>query len=421
MRTLTKILFTFFVLRFALSFLTWHPDVNNHIDWGIRFWQYGPEQFYKANVWSFTWPNQPPGSIWLFAAVRKIFEAVFAFFWFINVNIPLFPSGIITFFESNLYPALLKLPAVLADIGIAWLIYKIFAAEAKEKIGIFGAAVFLLNPASWYNSTIWGQTDSVVNFFGLLAFVLLLKKKLLWAVAALLGSFYIKASLLLFLPIFIVVVLRQRYKSGHLLAGLGIPLLAVGILTLPFSQSEPYTWLFNLYKDKVFTQQLQVITANAFNIWAALTGIHERPHELFLGPLTYKVWGWLLFGLSALPALWLVFKKQDKTSIFWSLTIVSFSAFMLLTNMHERYLYPLFPVFTILAADNRKLLPLYVAASGIHLVNLYNFWWFPKVEVLVSLLAAWDRLLPRILGLVTFLLFVFLYRHFWPRVPKFSR
>lgn len=421
MKTVYKILLVAFILRFCFSFVHWHPDVNNHIDWGIRFWQYGPEQFYKANVWSFTWPNQPPGSIWLFAAVRKIFEAVFAFFWFINVNIPLFPSGIITFFESNLYPALLKLPGILADIGIAWLIYKIFAAEAKEKIGIFGAAAFLVNPASWYNSTIWGQTDSVVNFFALFAFALLLKKKLLWAIAALLGSFYIKASLLLFLPIFVVVLLRQRYTARKLLVAMGVPFLVIGLLTLPFSQTEPYTWLYNLYKDKVFTQQLQVITANAFNVWATLTGVHERPHELLLGPFSYKVWGWLFFGLAALPAVYLVFKKQDKTSVFWSLTIVSFSAFMLLTNMHERYLYPLFPVFTILAADNRKLLPLYVAISGIHLVNLYNFWWFPKVEVLVSLLAAWDRLLPRILGLATFLLFVFLYRHFWSRVPKFSR
>ncbi|KKP31359.1 MAG: hypothetical protein UR21_C0010G0001, partial [Candidatus Woesebacteria bacterium GW2011_GWC2_31_9] len=80
----SKIFWIFFVafcFRLILSFLIWHPDLNNHFDWGIRFWQYGPAKFYTENVWNFTWPNQPPGTIYMFAGIRKFFEFIFGIFW----------------------------------------------------------------------------------------------------------------------------------------------------------------------------------------------------------------------------------------------------------------------------------------------------------------------------------------------------
>lgn len=157
-----KILLIFLValiFRAFLAFVVWHPDLNSNADWGVRFFQYGPARFYapESNVWNFTWPNQPPGTIYMYAGVRKLFELVFNIFWTINVKIPAFPSVIITLFESNLYPALLKLPAILSDLGIAYLIYKLVRENSKHKErGIIAAAIFLFNPIIWYNSSVWG-------------------------------------------------------------------------------------------------------------------------------------------------------------------------------------------------------------------------------------------------------------------------
>lgn len=416
-----KIFITALLLRVFLSFLVWHPDVNNHIDWGIRFWEYGPQKFFapETNVWSYTWPNQPPGTIYIFALVRKLFEAIFNIFWTINVNIGVFPSGIITYFESNLYPALLKLPSILADLGIAYLIYKFVLTihytpitNHKKNLATLAAMIFLFNPVIWYNSSVWGQTDSVVNFFALLGFYLLFEKKLILALVSILFSFYIKASLLIFLPIFIIIAIRQKYKLSEYVLSIAYGLVPIALLSLPFSNGNPLIWLYEIYKDKVFTQQLQVITANAFNLWAGVAGIHERSHEIFLGPFSYKIWGIILFSLSYIPVLYLVYKKQDLKSIFWALSITALSSFMLLTNMHERYLYPFFPVFTVLAVLDMKLLPLYWTISGINLLNLYNFWWVPKIGFLVSFLSFGDRLMPRILGYFSFGIFIYLYTKF---------
>lgn len=415
MSKIVKLLLLALAVKIFVSLFVWHPDVRNHMDWGIRFWEYGPGRFYapESNVWSFTWPNQPPGTVYIFAGAEKLFEAVFASFWFLNVNIPLFPSNIMLFFETNLYPAFLKLPSILADAGIAYLIYKIFKDQKKEKIGVFGAILFLTNPVIWYNSTIWGQTDAVINFFALLSFYFLLKRTLFLSLIAFLLSLYIKASLLIFAPIFLIVAIKQSYAARRWAVSIVACLGLVLFLTLPFSVNQnPAVYLFEVYQKKVFTEQLQVITANAFNIWAVVTGIHERPHSLTFIIFSYKIWGYFLFALAAIPASFLVWKKQDYRSVFWSLAIISFSSFMFLTNMHERYLYPFFIPATILAAENRKLLPAYWAVAGLNLVNLYNFWWTPKIVPLVDILSAGNRLLPRILGFVNFVLFIWFYRQF---------
>ncbi len=412
MKPIIKILLIAFVLRLVFSFVHWHPDVNNHIDWGIRFWEYGPEKFYKANVWSFTWPNQPPGTIYMFAIVRKLFEGVFAFFWFLNVKIPAFPSNVMLYFETNLYPALLKLPSILSDLGIAYLIYRILK-EKSEKIATSGALFFLANPVVWYNSTIWGQTDSIISFFALLSGWLITKRKLVESLVVLALCLYIKISLVIFVPIILMFALKQKHNMARWLFGATCVIAVLILPSLPFANGKnPFIWLYEIYKDKVLGQQLHVITANAFNLWAVVAGIHERPDTTLLGPIPYRLWGNLLFGLSYLPALYLVFKKQTTNTLVWALAIVSFSSFMLATNMHERYIYPLFPYLTIIVMANFYLLPLYVVVSIITLLGMYNFWWFPKFQPIVDVMSRANRLAPRILGLINLGAFVVFYRHF---------
>lgn len=400
MKKLFWIFFISFVFRFLVSFVTWHPDLNNHADWGIRFFEYGAKKFYapESNVWSYTWPNQPPGTVYMFAGIRKLYEAVFTGFWRININIPAFPSGIISYFETNLYPALLKLPAILADLGIAYILYK----WTKKK---WAAVLWLVNPVVWYNSSVWGQYDAVINFFALLSFYLLLRKKLTFSLLAFTFSLFIKASLFIFVPVWIIIVLRQKYKFSQYLIAIFYSLIAIVLLSLPFSHGNPISWLYNLYLDKVFVQQLHIITANAFNLWAALTGIHERPD-------IYQYWGYGLFLVAYIPILITVVRKQSAVSLVWALALTAFASFMLLTNMHERYLYPLFPYLTILVSLRLVSLYPYILVSLLSLLNLYNFWWVPRIDLLVNFLSFANRLVPRILGLINFGLFAYLYSRF---------
>jgi Gpi18-like mannosyltransferase len=422
MKKIIKVLLIAFLFRLIISFITWHPDLNNHIDWGIRFWEYGPKMFFapSSNVWSFTWPNQPPITILTFALIRKLYELIYSIFWFINIKVPMFPSALMFLIEKNLYPSLLKLPSILSDLGIGFLIFKFFQDEKKEKVGLIASIVYLFNPVIWYNSAIWGQTDAYINFFALLAFYLLFKRKLVLASLAFVTSLYIKVSLIIFLPIFLIIVIRQKYTVKKLLFSLFSTLILIVIPTIPFTSGNPLFWLFDLYQNKVLGQQLQIITANAFNLWSAIAGIHELPHTLLLGPLSYKLWGQILFTLFYIPALFHIYKKQDTKTVIYALALVAFSSFMLLTNMHERYLFPLFPYLTMLVFWDKKLMPVLAGVSIINLLNLYNFWWFPKIDIIMNFLSFNNRLMPRILGVIDFGFFIYFYSKFL-RLLKLAR
>lgn len=398
---ITPIIVILFLLRAVFSFVVWHPDLNNHSDWGIRFFEYGAREFYapESNVWSFTWPNQPPGTVYMFVGIRILFEFIFNIFWQININVSVFPSIVMGYLETNLYPALLKLPAILADFGIAYLIYKF---TNKKWAGL----LWLVNPVVWYNSTIWGQYDGVINFFALLSFYLLSKRKLALSLLFLALSLYIKVTLLIFVPIWLLVAIFQRYKFRDWLISGITSLIFIILLTIPFADKNPIIWLYELYTKKVFVQQLHVITANAFNLWAGIAGIHERPDSLpFLG-LTYHLWGYILFGLSYILLLFRLVKDQRPKAIVWTLAAAAFSSFVLLTNMHERYLYPLFPYFTILLAWGFVKNWSYWTVTVISLLGMYNFWFTPRIEPVVSFLSFNDRLMPRILGFLMFGMFL---------------
>jgi Gpi18-like mannosyltransferase len=297
------------------------------------------------------------------------------------------------------------------------MICKIIKSLVKgEKLGLIGAIIFLFNPVVWYNSAVWGQYDSVINLFALLSLYLLMRKKLTFALLAFALSLYIKASLLIFAPIFLIIAMRQKYSVNKYLTALVVSIIAIAAITLPFSRGEPFSWLFNLYKDRVFVDQLHSITANAYNLWGAVNGIHAAP-QLFPEStpflvLTYQIWSYIIFTIFYIPSLILAFKKQDTKSVVWALAIGAFSSFMLLTNMHERYLYPLFPYFTILVVIVPELFANYAAVSLVSLINMYNFWFVPFILGLAEFMTAKENLASRYLSGINFALFIFFYLRF---------
>jgi len=94
------------------------------------------------------------------------------------------------------------------------------------------------------------------------------------------------------------------------------------------------------------------------------------------------------------------------------LALVAFASFTLMTNMHERYLYPLFPYLTILIAWNYIKVWQYVLISLISLLGMYNFWFTPRIEPIVSFLSFGNRLIPRILGFILFAMFLIVYKRY---------
>src|SRR6185437_15129271 len=68
-----------------------------------------------------------------------------------------------------------KLPAIVADLGIGVLVYALVRRFAATGIALGAAALYLFNPAVIFNSAVWGQVDSVAAGLALFALYALLK------------------------------------------------------------------------------------------------------------------------------------------------------------------------------------------------------------------------------------------------------
>lgn len=414
-QTIGRLLLYGLLLRVALMFVTFHGDLLSNMDWGIRFFEYGPKYFYRANVWSFLWPNQPPGNIYVFALLRFIYEQVFAALWWINVNIQLFPSNVMLWYESSFYSGWVKLPGILGDLGIAYLIYRFLEHYKKGKLALWGAALYLFNPPIFYNSSFWGQTDSTMTFLILLSFwFLLVKKNPVFATLSFILSLYFKVTLVILAPVFLVAFLKQNFGTREVLASAVVPLLVVALLTLPFvDKGNVVEWIYYIYKDKILGQQQHLITANAFNLWALFYNIDFRLDSTPLLGKTVFFWGNVLFGAVLFGLLARLWKRADFEYTMQSAALAVLAAFLLLANMHERYLFAFFPFFVLAGVGRTGFEVVYAALSGIHLLNLYNLWWQPRIEQLVTLMSWKKNLLPRALSVGNLILGYLVFRRFW--------
>ena len=150
---------------------------------------------------------------------------------------PAEPSAARRRWQSPTFLALLKLPALLADLAVARLIFARLR-PGRKRFAWMAALAFALNPALLLNSTIWGQTDSVLALLALLSFLALGDRRfeLAWSLAAL--AILTKPQALLVVPLFVLWPWGW-WKSGRPLSALLAIVATVWVVADPFRGERP--------------------------------------------------------------------------------------------------------------------------------------------------------------------------------------
>ncbi len=375
------------LLRFALLPLFNFGDVNNSVIWGTWAKQFGLSGYYDfLNFFNYARPNQPPLTILLYDGLKYLYDFTFFIFWQINIKVPAFPSQFITLFDKFGYIWFLKLPAILSDLGLGLIVYKL-AKINKSKNPLLMMNLFLFNPVSWYNSVVWGQTDSVLMLLGFGSVLLALFDFPVLASALFALTILFKATLLTFLPIIAVIFWVKKVPLRKLMFSFLIFVFTVFIVSKPFAVGPVFPWLVNLYTRTIATGELPFLTANAFNFWNVIFGQSGIKDSIIILGLKASVAGFLLFAAFAVKPMADIYKKLTLHRVLFSIVLVTMAAFLFLTRMHERYLYPVFVPLLILAGKNGKLVKVYIFLSILMLLNMYNGWWVPKIPVLVNFVA----------------------------------
>ncbi len=361
-----------FVIAFLLRVLIaphvgFYGDLQLFQRWAGRLDAVGPGSFYVKGQFA----DYPPGYLYVLWATGKISAT---------------PDYL-----------LLKLPSILADLGLAWICgtfaARLAPASVKERwpVRALVAAAALFNPAVLALGAVWGQVDAVTAMFvlGTLLILFTSPPTLRYEIPALLVfavAIAMKPQSGFVLPVILYTLYRRHVHRRRgaealggalriaLAGGISLGLWAVSGLAFGLGPVE----LVRFYGDSASVYPYT--SANAFNLWGAVG--FWRADATGDGVVTVLGipalrFGMLLFLVATGYVLWRAHRAIDRGAhearvLTVASATLALVAYVVLTRMHERYMFVALAALAPLIFV-RPLRLAYAALSALFVLNL----WYP--------------------------------------------
>lgn len=321
MRTLVAILLLGLAIRVPTMVLGWHAahDINIYIRWGQTIEARGLENAYQGtNI------NYPPILLYLFGGT-------------VWAGGQLGWDGADSPGESRWATLVIQVTSALADLLtaglLAWIVWR-----RSPKIGILTAGLYVFNPAVWYVSAVWGQTDSIYTLLLVVCVLTLDQRRVLsaWALYALaLGT---KIQAIVLAPLLAIWSLAKHGMRG-LLVGLAIASMIGAGLSAPWLLAGNGDDLARLYT----TPPEMRTVVSAYNFWYLILGgnlLVSSEAEPTILTLSYREIGNGMFAALALLIVGLALRRKVTESLAMTAAMLTLSLFLVMTQMHERHAYP---------------------------------------------------------------------------------
>jgi len=365
-------------------------DVSVNQKWARSAAELGIAQSYKQQLDQGIPPEYPPVAQFIFAGTGHLYRLLISrTFDYDSVSLRVF----------------IKLPAIIADLLICLLLFMVLRTWKGVGAGLLAATAYALHPAAIYDSAVWGQTDAIFTLFLLGAIIAWIRGRPIIAIAIYMLALLVKVQAVLLLPLFGLLLL---HKPRLLLRATLISLLIFELCLIPFMIGGSVQEVLNVYAGAV--GRYTNLSVGAYNFWWSL--LADRSSELtgsalLFTLLKYQTVAYSLFGFSVIMILFVCRKKLFKGSpdaLFHASALMSGAFFLLLPQMHERYMFPFVVLGLPLAFISRRLALFYWVASlafFMNLVGVLPFSWidkalyaeFPSLDVLIAASIVWMILL----------------------------
>lgn len=389
------------LIRFILLPLVIHGDITTVYWWGKFATDFTWRGYYDwLEFGGYNHPDQPMLYIYFAYIIRIIYLFFYNIFWFLNTHIQAFPSNFMSWYFLNGNQILLKVPFVIADLLLIFLIFK-FTKNLKA------AFIIAIYPPLIYNSAVWGSGDSLINLLGLSSLYLLFHKKYLFFTLLILLSLLFKPSLLIWSPLILVMLIKNKVNIKNIISMVLFIVGFIYLISYSFAINNPLIWFLNIMFQKILPGVMHQLTSNAMNFWALVYGLKPQLDELLIfNFISARFISLFITFTFFLFICFRFYKNYNLNQLLLSLVQTSLIAFTFMTRMHERYTFPaLIPLF-LLCFYNKKFTKYFVILTLTHLINVYHWWWYPRLDFLVSILD-WEptiRLISLINVIVTLIL-----------------
>ncbi len=251
----------------------------------------------------------------------------------------------------NLYVhiLLIKLPIILGDLLLIWLIHGIVRKYSGEDRALSAARAYSLLPPAIFIGSVWGMPDALGSLFLLLSFLTLGRNV---ARSAILNALSISIKLL---PIVQspVIVMESFVRRGPRMGALYLALIALSLLlmiVLPFAVVVEPKALLQLIVPSLYTTYAQRATevSSGFSYFAAYAILSRE--ALALDP-----WIPAVVAITLLYVVWLTkMKTRADGCIYAMLALIGLTAILLLGRSNPQYFMVAYPFMVIFSYLTRR-------------------------------------------------------------------
>ncbi|GAB4016055.1 glycosyltransferase 87 family protein [Spirosoma koreense] len=332
-------------------------DIGFWIQWALYIQEHGIAHIY--DLYTHPVPGQPPSFLYgpYFMYVLYFFER-----W----------QGSVGQILENIHK--LKFIVLVFDMVGIWYALRFVRTEANRP---FYALFLIFNIGLLYNTITWGQIDSTITCFTLMAVYYALRGRVAWSAVWFVIAFMIKPQPIVFLPILMLLwwptIVRQPLRTTLVgLLGVGF---SVFIPMIPFIQAG--TVIDYLAMLKASLDIYPVVSVNAGNVWNFLLegNLNTRSDKLVWFGMNYKHWGLLMFAVSYLVILFPMIRQffqigrgqrtqYDTSTILLISGLAPIAFYFFNTQMHERYAHPSVLMLAAYAFSSGDFVPYVIASVG---------------------------------------------------------
>ncbi len=352
-----------------------HVDFYIYKEWVYKSYSYGIDKVYTVkSPGGMRDVDQPPGTIYVLRGTYEVFLLTAkTLVHFLHLD-----PGKAHWINDILLVFFIRFPSIIADLILGLFIYLFLRGYIGEKKSLLASALYLLGPPIIYNSSVWGQMDSINNLFFYLSIVFLIKKRSFLTVFFLFLSIFTKFSLFPVMPFYLLFMIFGNFiKPKLFIKPFVLNIILFTTLSFPFWQNP-----FSAFNSFIYIANgiEQTITVNAYNFWwLLLNPLRLATTQLFIKSflnINILWWAYGLFAVICIPMILQIIKiikskKPNTEMLFFISFMVLFAGFLFLPKMHERYLYPIFPLMITWVALKNKYWALYLFLSFLHFINLY--------------------------------------------------
>lgn len=396
------IIVVYILLNLSLFYLPGHSyDLQLQQSWGDIALHKGLQSVYFEN-----YIDYPPLAIYVFYFNAFLSDFLRGINFLANSPLFIMIAGV---FISKIIPALANFL-----IGIILFFY---VRKDKSAQPLFVLSMYLFNLALIYDISYWGQVDSFHTLLMLLTVIFLIKKKYIASSVFMTLAILTKFQSVALLPVVGVLLLMNcNYKKW--LKIIAANLVVAMVVLWPYIPGALIR-IFRVYFNSI--DSYPRASMNAYNIWFLFSRemIWQQSlsdQAVFLG-VTLKFIGLFLLGVYTLIVVYQLIKDHSADNIILASASLAFAFFMLPTQIHERYLFPFFAIFLLVAFKNIKYLTVYLILSITFLFNLMLVLPFPleaniifsSIQLYLNLLAMYFSFLNIAIAISIINVLIFIY------------